>query len=88
VQRFDIQPKITVPLATVAGFAVTPSLSFRETFYTSSIDPQVPQFDPDRFTFDSNDPRLDPNNTQFNPVVKLFNPSALDPIGQQNLSRH
>jgi lipopolysaccharide assembly outer membrane protein LptD (OstA) len=88
VQRFDIQPKITVPLATVAGFAVTPSLTFRETFYTSSIDPQVPQFDPDRFTFDSNDPRLDPNNTQFNPVVKLFNPSALDPIVQQNLSRH
>src|SRR5215510_6463531 len=50
VQRFDIQPKITVPLATVAGVAITPSIALRETYYTSRIDPQVTRFDPDRFT--------------------------------------
>ncbi|HEY9231052.1 MAG TPA: putative LPS assembly protein LptD, partial [Blastocatellia bacterium] len=42
VQRFDFQPKLTVPLATIAGVAITPSLSFRETYYTNSIDPLVP----------------------------------------------
>lgn len=88
VQRFDLLPKITVPLATVAGIAVTPSLSFRETVYTASIDPSVPEFDPDTFTFDPNDPRLDPASPQFSAGVKLFDPVALDPIIPENLSRH
>ena len=88
VQRFDLQPTITVPLATVAGIAVTPSLSFRETFYTARIDPGVPQFDSARFTFDPADPRLDLTNPLFNGAVKLFDRAVFDPIIPENLSRH
>ncbi|MEK6303906.1 MAG: LPS assembly protein LptD [Acidobacteriota bacterium] len=88
VQRFDLQPKITVPLATFAGFAVTPSLSFRQTLYTASIDPRVPQFDSAKFTFDPADPRLDPLNPLFNGAVRLFDRMAFDPIIPENLSRH
>ncbi len=87
VQRFDFQPKITVPLATIAGVAITPSLSLRETYYTSSMDPNVPAFDPDKFTFDPADPRLDPTRTEFNPVVKLFDRNRLDPIVSRGISR-
>ena len=87
VQRFDLQPTITVPLATVAGIAVTPSLSFRETLYTASIDPRVPQFDSAKFTFDTADPRLDPTNPLFNGAVKLFDRTMFDPIIPENLSR-
>lgn len=88
VQRFDFQPKITVPLATFAGIAITPSLSLRETFYTSSIDPAVPAFDPDSFATSAADPRLDPTNPLFNPNIKLFDSAAFDPIIPQDISRH
>src|SRR5215813_8562180 len=87
VQRFDIQPKITVPLATVAGFAITPSVAFRETYYTSRIDPQVQRFDPDKFTLNPADPRLDPNSPQFVPGFSLFDPSKFDPIVPNDISR-
>jgi lipopolysaccharide assembly outer membrane protein LptD (OstA) len=87
VQRFDFQPKLTVPLATFAGFAITPSLSLRETFYTSSLDPTVPVFDPDKFATSAADLRLDPTNPLFNPNVKLFDSNALDPIIPQDISR-
>jgi len=87
VQRFDIQPKITIPLATVAGVAITPSLTLRETYYTNSIDPGVPRFDPAKFTFDPADPRLNPTRIQFNPGVKLFDRNALDPISSDSVSR-
>ncbi|HSO73802.1 MAG TPA: putative LPS assembly protein LptD, partial [Blastocatellia bacterium] len=88
VQRFDLLPKITMPLATVAGIAVTPSFSFRETVYTASIDPSIPKFDPDTFTLDPNDPRLDPASPQFIAGVKLFDPIASNPIVPETLSRH
>ncbi|MFY9610436.1 MAG: putative LPS assembly protein LptD [Blastocatellia bacterium] len=88
VQRFDLQPRLTVPLATVAGIAVTPSLSFRHTVYTASIDPSIPEFDTDRFTLDPNDPQLNSASPRFNSDVKLFDPMALDPIIPENLSRH
>jgi lipopolysaccharide assembly outer membrane protein LptD (OstA) len=88
VQRFDFQPKITVPLATVAGVAVTPSLALRETFYNASFDPAVPAFDADKFTLDPLDPRLDPNHTVAQPGLKLFDRNALDPIKSTDLSRH
>ncbi|MGA9771106.1 MAG: putative LPS assembly protein LptD [Blastocatellia bacterium] len=88
VQRFDFQPKITVPLATIAGIAITPSLSVRETFYTSSLDPTVEAFDPDKFATSAADLRLDPTNPLFNPNVKLFDPQLLDPIIPQDISRH
>lgn len=87
VQRFDFQPKITAPLATIAGFAITPSLTLRETYYTSSMDPSVPSFDPDAFTFDPADPRLDPNRIEFAPALKLFDRSQLDPIIPIDISR-
>jgi LPS-assembly protein len=87
VQRFDFQPKITIPLATVAGVAITPSLTLRETYYTNSVDPSVPLFDPNKFTFDPADPRINPNQIQFNPGVKLFDRNALDPISSDSVSR-
>jgi hypothetical protein len=87
VQRFDFQPKITVPLATVAGVAITPSLTLRETFYTSGVDPSVPVFDPDRFTVNAIDPRLNPNHPEFKPGLKLFDRNQLDPITTENASR-
>src|SRR5215471_6993307 len=37
VERLDFQPKITIPLPTIGGFAVTPSLAVRGTFYSDSI---------------------------------------------------
>lgn len=87
VQRFDFQPKITVPLATVGGFAITPSLALRETFYTSSLDPMVESFDPDLFTLSPDDPRLVPGNPDSNPGLRLFTREEFDPIIPENLSR-
>jgi hypothetical protein len=87
VQRFDFQPKITVPLATIFGVAITPTLTLRETYYTSSLDPDVPAFDPDKFTFDPADPRLDPNRTEFAPALRLFDRRELDPIIPVDISR-
>ena len=88
VQRFDFQPKITVPLATIAGVAITPSLSLRETYYTSGLDPNVPAFDPQKFTFDPADPRLDPLRADFRPDLELFDRNQLDPITAGGISRH
>ena len=87
VQRFDFLSKVTIPLATFAGFAVTPSLSVRETFYSNSIDPEVPRFDPDLFTLDPADPRLDLSRAEFSPDLKLFDRNTLDPITSDSLSR-
>jgi hypothetical protein len=88
VQRFDFQPKLTVPLATFAGIAITPSLLLRETFYTSSVDPSIPVFDPERFATTPADPRLDPTRPEFNPDLKLFDRNLIDSIEQEGLSRH
>jgi hypothetical protein len=88
VQRFDFQPKITVPIATIAGVAITPSLSLRETYYTSSMDPNVPAFDPEKFTFDPTDPRLNPARPEFAPALKLFDRNQLDPIIPNDITRH
>ncbi|HWC76013.1 MAG TPA: putative LPS assembly protein LptD, partial [Blastocatellia bacterium] len=88
VQRFDFQPKITVPLATFAGIAITPSLALRETFYTSSLDPRIPAFDPERFAVTPGDQRLDPTSPAFKPGLAIFDRNVLDPILQANLSRH
>jgi hypothetical protein len=87
VQRFDFQPKITVPLATIAGVAITPSLTLRETFYTSSLNPGVQAFDPERFAASAADPRLDPTRPEYMPSVKLFDRASLDPVLPENLSR-
>ena len=39
VQRLDLGPRITLPLRPLAGFAITPSLALRSTFYSDSLDP-------------------------------------------------
>ncbi len=87
VQRLDFQPKITIPLATFGGIAITPSLSVRETFYTSSIDPTATVFDPNRFAVNPDDPRLDPTKSEFDPAVTLFNRELADPIIPESFSR-
>ncbi|MBS1810073.1 MAG: LPS-assembly protein LptD [Acidobacteria bacterium] len=38
-QRFDFFPNITLPLKPVGGFTFTPSLGFRSTFYSDSLNP-------------------------------------------------
>lgn len=88
VQRLDIQPQITVPLATFAGIAVTPSVAFRETFYTSSIDPAVPFFNPDTFTLNPADPGLDPNSPDFKPGLQFYDRAQFDRVIPKSLSRH
>jgi hypothetical protein len=87
VQRFDFQSKVTVPFATFGGFAVTPSLILRETFYSSSVDPGVERFDPDLFTLDPRDPRLDLSRSEFLPGLRLFDRASLDPITSDSISR-
>jgi LPS-assembly protein len=87
VQRFDFQPKLTVPLATIAGVAITPSLSFRETYYTSSLDPLVSRFDPDKFATSLADPRFDSTNVMFDPNVRLFDLAAQNPVLADSQSR-
>ncbi|MEW6208073.1 MAG: putative LPS assembly protein LptD [Acidobacteriota bacterium] len=87
VQRLDLQAKVTVPLATFAGIAVTPTVTARETFYSNSRDPLVPSFDPQRFALLSSDPRLNPTRAEFDPRVQLFDRNQLNPITTGNLSR-
>ncbi|MFY9571368.1 MAG: hypothetical protein WAV20_08225, partial [Blastocatellia bacterium] len=88
VQRLDFQPKFTIPLATFGGVAITPSLTLRETFYTNSVDPNVPAFSPETFTLDPADPRLDPSRLEFKPALKLFDRNTLDSILPASISRH
>lgn len=38
-QRFDFFPNLTLPLKPVGGFTITPSLGFRTTFYSDSLNP-------------------------------------------------
>jgi LPS-assembly protein len=40
VQRFDIYPRVTMPLRSFYGLSVTPSFGLRETFYSDRLDPQ------------------------------------------------
>jgi LPS-assembly protein len=39
VQRLDFQPRITIPLPSLGGLAITPSLTLRSTFYSDTLDP-------------------------------------------------
>ncbi|MEN3333555.1 MAG: LPS-assembly protein [Blastocatellia bacterium] len=88
VQRFDFQPKLTVPLATIAGVAITPSLSFRETYYTNSLDPNIPAFDPDKFATSLADLRFDPANPLYDPTIRLFDLGTQNPVLANSQSRH
>jgi lipopolysaccharide transport LptD-like protein len=87
VQRLDLQPRVILPLATLAGIAITPTLAFRQTFYSSSINPGVPVFNPDRFTLTPGDPRLDPSRFEFKPGLTLFDRSSFDAVIADKISR-
>jgi hypothetical protein len=87
VQRFDFQPKLTIPLATIAGIAITPSLSLRETFYSSSLNPNIASFDPEKFAASPDDPRLNPALPEYNPNITLFNREQFDPIIPESFLR-
>jgi hypothetical protein len=87
VQRFDFQPKLTIPLATIAGIAITPSLSLRETFYSSSLNPNIAGFDPEKFAASPDDPRLNPALAEYNPNITLFNREQFDPIIPESFLR-
>jgi LPS-assembly protein len=39
VQRLDFAPRFTLPLRSLAGFTLTPSIGVRSTFYSNSFDP-------------------------------------------------
>jgi LPS-assembly protein len=88
VQRFDFQTRVSVPLATFAGIAITPTLTARETFYSNSRDPLVAPFNPQRFALLPTDPRLNPAGPGFDPEVSLFDRNMLDPISTENIARH
>jgi organic hydroperoxide reductase OsmC/OhrA len=87
VQRFDFQPKLTIPLATIAGIAITPSLSLRATFYSSSLNPDIASFDPEKFAASPDDPRLNPLLPEYNPGITLFNREQFDPIIPESFLR-
>jgi LPS-assembly protein len=88
VQRFDFAPSVTAPLATFGGFAITPTFTFRETFYTNSINPAAPTFNPDRFALNPGDPRLNPNAPDSTPGVELVDAAEVNRVVAQRLSRH
>jgi lipopolysaccharide assembly outer membrane protein LptD (OstA) len=87
VQRFDFQPKVTIPLATFAGIALTPTFSFRETYYTSSLDPLRTGFNPELFAASPDDPRLNPLLAEYNPNITVYNREQFDPIIPNSLLR-
>lgn len=39
VQRLDVAPRFTLPLRSMAGFTLTPSVAVRSTWYSDSLDP-------------------------------------------------
>lgn len=87
VQRFDFHPKLTIPLATFAGLAITPSIALRSTYYSGSIEPTIAAFDPERFAASPDDPRLNPALPQFDPNITLFDRAQLDPIIPEDIYR-
>jgi LPS-assembly protein len=87
VQRLDLAPRFTFPLPLpLGGWAVTPSLVLRSTFYSNSLDPDAVRFNARSFTLDPNDPRIIVTPTSKRPV-QLFDPVSLNPILGDNLSR-
>lgn len=42
VQRFDLNPRVTIPLRKFSFFSFTPSFGLRETFYSDQLAPEAP----------------------------------------------
>jgi LPS-assembly protein len=79
VQRLDFQPRFTFPLPIdLGGWAITPAVALRATFYSNSLNPEARRFNPRFFTLDPNDPRLNPDNNPTGPPIVLFDP--LNPV--------
>lgn len=88
VGRFDLAPKLTLSLPSVAGFTFTPSLTLRDTYYTDSINPNIPSFDPNKFAANSSDVRLDPTNPDYVPGLTIFDPTTMNRIAGTGINRH
>ena len=71
-------PRVTFPVPhDLGGWAVTPSVALRTTYYSNSLNPGARRFDPRFFTLDPSDPRLipiAPNDPKASDVL-LFDPT-------------
>lgn len=93
VQRLDLMPRFTFPVPLdLDGWAITPSLTLRSTFYSNSLNPQARRFDPRFFTLDPNDPRLIPvtpsSDTGGVDVITFFDPNNPSLVVGENLTRN
>ncbi|MGH9827035.1 MAG: LPS assembly protein LptD, partial [Blastocatellia bacterium] len=88
VERFDVTPKITVPLPSFGGLSVTPSLTLSGTYYSNSINTSIAPFDPNLFAANTSDPRLDPTSSSFVPGLKVFDPVTMNRISNAGIFRH
>lgn len=90
VQRLDLYPRFTLPLPfDMGGWAVTPSLALRTTFYSNSLNPAAFRYDPSRFTLDPNDPRiLNPPPGARAQTIQLFDPLNPGLVLSDNLTRN
>jgi hypothetical protein len=88
VARLDFQQKLTAQLPSFGGLSITPSFLYRETFYSASVNPRIPAFNPDLFAVTASDPRLDPSNPLYVPGVKLVDPNSVNRIAPGSLLRH
>jgi LPS-assembly protein len=81
VQRFDINPRFTFPLPwDMGGWALTPFASLRATFYSNSLDPGVPRFDPRIFT-------IDPLEAAGAKPPLFYDPLVYRPVTAENVGR-
>jgi len=88
VQRLDFQPRFTFPLPLdLGGWAITPAVALRATFYSNSLNPAARRFNPRTFTLDPTDPRLDPTSGYTGPPITLFDPLNPPLVLGDNVSR-
>jgi hypothetical protein len=86
IGRFDLAPRFTVELPSIAGIQITPSVTLRDTYYTGSLNPNGAVFDPDTSALPG-DPRLNPKSSTFVPGLQLFNPATADRILPEGINR-
>lgn len=98
VQRLDMQPRFTFPIPLdLGGWAITPGVALRSTFYSNGINPSALRFDPRFFTLDPNDPRLQPVlptvgrdafETERARLIELFDPNSPSLVTGDNVTRN
>ncbi len=90
VQRLDFAPRFTFPLALpLGGWAITPAVTLRSTFYSNSLNPTGRRFDPRFFTLDPNDPRIPvvPTDDANKRIVELFDLDNAGLVSGDDVSR-